>query len=204
MDAQLKELIETIKTEGVETAEARAQEIVDAAQKRADDIVHAAKQEADEIRKHAQDEARKSRRSGEAALRQAARDLILSVQNRLLKIFEHVVVENVDKAYTDSVLSEAIVALVKSFAEKGETSLEVLVSEKSAAAIESAMRKEFTDQLRTGVQISGSAAVKSGFRVSEENGSVYYDFTAEGVAEALSVHLTPRLQEIIRNADLTE
>ncbi|TVQ25260.1 MAG: V-type ATP synthase subunit E [Spirochaetaceae bacterium] len=204
MDAQLKELIETIKTEGVETAEARAQEIVDAAQKRADDIVHAAKQEADEIRKHAQDEARKSQRSGEAALKQAARDLILSVRNRLLKIFEHVVVDNVDHAYTESVLSEAIVASVKSFAEKGETTLDILVSEKSVAAIESAMRKELTERLKTGVQISGSASVKNGFRVSEENGSVYYDFTAEGVAEALSAHLTPRLQTIIQNADLTE
>ncbi|MFP4509258.1 MAG: V-type ATP synthase subunit E [Spirochaetota bacterium] len=204
MDAQLKELIETIKSEGVETAEARAQEIVNAAQKRADDIVHAAKQEADEIRKHAQDEARKARRSGEAALEQAARDLILSVRNRLVQILENVVVESVDEAYNESVLAHAIVEAVKGFVSSGHTSIEVIVPEQSLNAIDSAMRKELTDEIKKGVNISGSAAIHSGFRVSQQDGAIFYDFTSAGVAEALSTHLTSRLQSIVRNADKTE
>ncbi len=204
MDAQIKELIETIKSEGVETAEARAQEIIDAAQKRADDIVHAAKQEADEIRKHAQEEARKAKRSGEAALEQGARDLILSVRNRLVTILESVVVDKVDAAYTESVLSEAIVAAVKNFAGDGSDPIEVVVPEKSLQAIESATMKDLGDAIRNGANIVGSGTVKSGFRVSEQNGAVYYDFTASGLAEALSEHLTARLQTIVRNAGKTE
>lgn len=204
MDAQLKELIETIKSEGVETAEARAQEIVDAAQKRADDIVHAAKQEADEIRKHAQEEARKAQRSGEAALEQAARDLILSVRNRLVHILEDVVVESVDSAYSESVLANAIVEAVKGFVSSGQTSVEVVVPEQSVDAIDSAMRKDLTDEMKKGVNISGSSAVQSGFRVSQKDGAIFYDFTSAGVAEALSTHLTSRLQTIVRNADKTE
>lgn len=200
MDAQLKELIETIKSEGVESAEARAQEIIDQAQSRADDIVKTAQQEAESIRRKAESDAEKARRSGEAALKQSARDLLLNVENRVTALFKRVMEREVAGQYKPEVVAEAITAVVKSWSEKEAGSLEVAVSESSLKEIEAALKSKLGDELKKGVTLTPSARVNSGFRVTEEQGSAYYDFTAEGIAEVLSDYVSPRLAAIIREA----
>lgn len=205
MDAQLKELIETIKSEGVESAEARAQEIIDQAQSRADEIVKAAQQEAENTRKQAQTDAEKTRQSGEAALRQSARDLVLNVENRVTTLFGRIIEREVAGQYTPEVIAEAITALVKGWAETGGTTdIQVALPEKSVKAVEESLRSKLGEELRKGVSLVPSGHVTSGFRVFEQSGSAYYDFTAEGVAEALSEYVSPRLAEIIREAAKAE
>ncbi|MFP4642964.1 MAG: V-type ATP synthase subunit E [Spirochaetales bacterium] len=200
MDAQLKELIETIKSEGVESAEARAQEIIDQAQSRAEDIVKAAQQEAETTRKQAQSDAEKARQSGEAALKQAARDLVLNVENRITTLFHRVIEREVAGQYKPETVAEAIAAVVKAWAEQGITDLEVALPEKQMNAVEETLRSALGAELRKGVSLVPSSRVSSGFRVTEQNGNAYYDFTAEGVAEALSEHVSPKLASIIREA----
>ncbi len=204
MDAQLKELIETIKSEGVESAEARAQEIIDQAQSRADDIVKAAQQEAETLRKQAQSDAEKARQSGEAALRQSARDLVLNVENRVTTLFQRVIEREVAGQYKPEVIAEAIAAVVRAWAEKGTTDLQIALPEKDVQAVEESLRSALGSELKKGVSLVPSGRVNSGFRVTEENGGVYYDFTAEGVAEALSEHVSPRLSSLIREAAKSE
>lgn len=205
MDAQLKELIETIKSEGVESAEARAQEIIDQAQGRADEIVKAAQQEAEGIRKQAQTDAEKSRQSGEAALRQSARDLVLNVENRVSTLFRRIIEREVAGQYKPEVIAEAITALVKSWAENdGGGGIQVALPEESVKAVEESLRSKLGEELRKGVSLVPSGHVTSGFRVFEEGGSVYYDFTSEGIAEALSEYVSPRLADIIREAAKAE
>ena len=204
MDAQLKELIETIKSEGVESAEARAQEIIDQAQNRADDIVKAAQQEAETLRKQAQSDAEKARQSGEAALKQSARDLVLNVENRVTTLFRRVIEREVAGQYKPEVIAEAIAAVVKAWAEKGTTDLQVALPEKELKAVEESLRSALGAELIKGVSLVPSGRVSNGFRVTEQGGSAYYDFTAEGVAEALSEHVSPRLAALIREAAKAE
>jgi V/A-type H+-transporting ATPase subunit E len=42
--------------------------------------------------------------------------------------------------------------------------------------------------------------VTGGFRIATQDGGVYYDFTVDAVADALSAYVTPRLAETIREA----
>lgn len=200
MDAQLKELIETIKSEGIESAEARAQEIIDQAQSQADDIVKAARHEAEEIRKQAEADAQKAKQSGEAALRQSARDLVLNMENRVTKLFRKLIEQEVAGQYSAELVAEAIVAVVKGWAEKGEASLQIALPEEQLSRVEESLRGKLGDELRSGVSLVPSGRVTSGFRVIEQDGAAYYDFTAEGVAEALSEYVSPRLAGIIREA----
>jgi V/A-type H+-transporting ATPase subunit E len=40
--------------------------------------------------------------------------------------------------------------------------------------------------------------VQAGFRISTKDGSAYYDFSDEGIAEMLSAFVSPRLAELLQ------
>ena len=75
MEVQLQELIEQIKKEGVETAEAEARAIVDAAKADAEKIIAEAKSQADKILNDAKTETERMTKSSEDAIRQSGRNL---------------------------------------------------------------------------------------------------------------------------------
>ena len=83
MTEELQSLLDRIRTEGVERAEAEAEGIVGEAQERARDIVAEAEAEADELRRQAEADAEASRERGERALDQAGRDFLLTLQKRI-------------------------------------------------------------------------------------------------------------------------
>ncbi len=42
---------------------------------------------------------------------------------------------------------------------------------------------------------------EGGFRISVQDGRVYYDYSAEAVTELLSVYLTPKLISLMKEAE---
>ena len=56
-------------------------------------------------------------------------------------------------------------------------------------------------QLEQSVTIRASHAVASGFRFELKEGSVYYDFTDETIADALKAFINPSLQAILNGKD---
>ena len=73
MEIQLQELIDQIKQNGVEVAEAEAKRIVDAANAEAERIISGAQNKADKILEDAKTENERMLRSSEEAIRQAGR-----------------------------------------------------------------------------------------------------------------------------------
>ena len=200
MDAQLNEIIQTIKNEGVANAEREAGEIKKKAEEEADQTIRDAEKRASEIVENARAEAQKLEASGKEALKQAGRDLILNLQNRITQLFDTVVKQSVREGYSAESVSEAIVALVKAWPEKQTTDLTVLLPEDKRDEIESGLRSRLAEELKGGLEIKPVHGIDSGFRIAEKDGSVYYDFTATGIADVLSAYLNPRLQEAIKQA----
>ena len=200
MDAQLNEIIETIKNEGVANAEREAGEIKKKAEEEAEQTVKDAEKRAQQIVDDAKAEAQKLEASGKEALTQAGRDLILNLQNRITHLFDAVVKQSVKEGYSTEAVTEAIVALVKSWPEKQTTDLQVLLPEAQREKLESGLRSKLSQELSRGVEIKPVHGVDAGFRIATEGGSVYYDFSADGIAEVLSAYLNPRLQEVIKQA----
>ncbi len=200
MDAQLKELIDTIKTEGIETAEAKADEIVQGAEKRAQEITQDAEKRAEETVRKAEAEARKREEAARAAVQQAGRDLLLAVRNRLISILRNLVEEETKSRFEGKVLEEAIVGLVSNWSPEKGSDITVLLPQKQYEKLEKNLRSRLAEELKSGANIAPSERVDSGFRITEQEGTVHYDFTADAIAEALAQFLSPRLAETVREA----
>ena len=85
MEIQLQELIDQIKKEGVDAAEAEAEAILNAAKAQAENIVKDAQAKADKILSDAKIENERMVKSGEDAIRQAGRNLLISFKDSVTR-----------------------------------------------------------------------------------------------------------------------
>jgi len=195
MDVQLKELLEKINKDGVQTAEQKASEIVSAAESKAAGIIDSAKKEAEKIVAGAKVDAARAEAGGKAAIAQAGRDLVLKTKSELELLFNTIVGSEVKEAMSGKVLEEAVVSIVKGWADKGEYTVQL--SDKDFKALEKGLTSKLASELKKGTEIKPFSGVESGFRLTEKDGGSYFNFTAEAVAANLSELLNPNLSEIV-------
>ena len=199
MDVQLKELIERIKSEGIENAEQEADRIIQEAQERAKKIVSDAESEADKIRSKAEEDASRREETGRASLKHAGRDLMLSVQKRLQELFDKIIYQETSEVMKGNLLEKSVAQVVENWG-SDVTDLTVLVSEEELERVEKGLKKKLSAKLAEGIEIKPLPKSEAGFQVSMKDGSAYYNFTAEGIAELLSQFLNPRLAETLKEA----
>ncbi len=199
MDVQLKELIERIKSEGIENAEQEADRIIQEAQERAKKIVSDAEAEADKIRSKAEEDASRREETGRASLKHAGRDLMLSVQKRLQELFDKIIYQETSEVMKGNLLEKSVAQVVENWG-SDVTDLTVLVSEEELERVEKGLKKKLSAKLAEGIEIKPLPKSEAGFQVSMKDGSAYYNFTAEGIAELLSQFLNPRLAETLKEA----
>jgi V/A-type H+/Na+-transporting ATPase subunit E len=200
MDLQLKELLETIKKEGVDAADVQAAAIIIEAESKAKTIIEKAEQSAAWIIENSRSQAQQFERTSKDALVQAGRDLLLSLEKRITVVFDDLMAAGVKEAFSGKVLEEAIVEIVRSWGGGRADALEALLSKEDVERIEQVCMGGLADLLKRGLVLKPVPRIDAGFRIGEKDGSVYYDFTADGLAKILSEYLNPRLGEIIRKA----
>ena len=157
MAEELQSLIEKINRDGVEKANAEAERIIAAAKEKAAEIVKAAKDEADRYEAAAKDEAQASAARAEETLRQAARDVVISVEGAVQRLLERLLSADVDAALADPATAAAIAGdAIREMSSGGE----VLAGPKIVAAVRSqlAAKPEFT--------VVMDETLDSGFRVN--------------------------------------
>ncbi len=199
MDVQLKELIDRIKSEGIESAEQQAQKIVNEAESKAKKIVSDAETEADKIRQKAEEDAQRREQTGRESLKQAGRDLMISLEKDLQKLFDTVIYKESAEALKGELLQNFVKQLINHWNED-VTDIQVLIAEEELKKIEKGLRDELSAQLSKGMELKPLKNVEAGFQVAYKDGSAYYNFTAEGVAEIVSEFLNPKLAEILKEA----
>ncbi len=204
MDIQLKELIETIKKDGIASAEATAAQIIAEAERQAKGIREKAQQEAERFIQEAKREIARTEQASRDALVQAGRDLLLGLERRIVRLFEGVIKTATQEALEGEGLVQILAALLSAWVEKNDSNIEVLLSPKDYQKLEKGLQARLAKELKKGVVIKPSPAVEAGFRIGEKDGSSYYDFTVEGLAEILSATLSPRLAEILKQASKVE
>ncbi|MDR1894674.1 MAG: V-type ATP synthase subunit E [Spirochaetales bacterium] len=200
MDVQLKELIETIKAEGIKEADAKAQEILSSAEARSRELLEAAKGEGERIVASARSEAARLGEAGREALKQAGRDLILKLEARIKSFFDVLLQSETAQAYSTQVLENAILSLVSSFRPQDLEGKVIELSPGDFAKLESALRSRLGDQLKSGLEIKPFSGIDAGFRIGEKDGAAYYNFTHQGLAEMLSQLLNPQLSALLKEA----
>ena len=173
MEIQLQELIEQIKKDGVDAAEAKAADILAAAKAEAEKIVADAKAQADRMIADAKNENAKTVKSGEDAIRQAGRNLLISFRESVTRELKAIVSDNVNAVYS----SDAF------------------------AKLEEAVLAELKAKMLGGVTLKANDNFDGGFRIAVNNGAVYYDYSAEAVTDMLSNYLSPRVIALLKEAE---
>ena len=200
MDIQVQELIDKIKKDGIETASEEAARIKREAEAEARQIVEAAKKEADGIIARGKQDAERSEKAGIAALQQASRNLVLAFKDEIQSLLDKLIEAHVNTSYGEDTLKAALPELLKSWAAKGGDSLALILPEGELSKLQGFFSQKLTGELWKGVELKSSRKLNAGFRISNKDGSVYYDFSAESVAGLLAAYLTPRLAEILKTS----
>jgi V/A-type H+-transporting ATPase subunit E len=198
MEIQLQELIDKIKKDGIEAASEEAAKLKREAEQEAAKIVAAARKEADDIVSKGKADAERSEKAGKAALEQASRNLVLAFKGEIEVLLEKIVSQSVSSAYGPDTLKAILPELFKAWVSKGSTaSLDLLLSVESLEKLKSWAGGALSAELKKGVELKSDRNLGKGFRIANKDGSAYYDFSAESVAELLSAYLNPHLAEIL-------
>ena len=198
MAEELQPLLEQIRKEGVEKAEAQAAEIIAQAKARAAQTVREAETKAKELVIKAQADAAIYTERSTATLEQAARDLLITVGQGIGNIIADIIAESVDSALKTDVLEQMMIKMAQSCAENhGETRIELLVSKNDQDELVKFFAQKYREKMIHGIELHVDNEILKGFRVSFADDHVYLDFTSEAIAGALAAFLRPKLAEIV-------
>jgi len=195
MDVKLENLIEKIKSDGVEQAKQMADEILRKAKEESDSILEDSRKNARKIIENAQKEAAVFEEKSKLAIQRAARDTELLVKEKLTDLFNRVFKKEVSKALAPEFLQKLIFQMVGKWDHKTQT--EIVLNEEDKSTLETLLFSSLKKELRDTISIKVSDNVSSGFRIRLENEHLYYDFSDESIADILKSFLNPRLKEIM-------
>jgi len=197
MEVEIKGIIDKIKTEGVEEAEKKTSEMIGLAAEKAKTMIMTAEKERENILNQAEEEARRIRETGRAAVKQASRDVLLSLRDDIVKLFDGIIKNDVQEQFSPDILKKAISDIVESFCAGGKTELEIILNEKDKNSIKQYFTAKLKDKMTKGVTIKTSPNIEKGFRVGEKGKNSYYDFTDDAIAEAFNAFLNPNIVKML-------
>lgn len=198
MDVQLKELLDRIKTDGVQTAEQEAAKVIKAAQDKAAALIKDAEDKAAAVKKNAEAEVARLEKASRDALKQAGRDLLLSLEKRITNLFKAVLEGTTAEALTPAVLEKIITTVAGSW--KADGAVEIQLSSKDMRDLEAGLRTKLAKVFKDGVEIVPNPKLTKGFRIGGKSGASYFSFTAEELADILAASLNPGLAEVLKDA----
>ena len=201
MAEELQHLIERIRKEGVESGEKAAESLVAEAKQKAAKIVADAQKQAKDLVAKAETDSAAFAERGQATLRQAARDLLISVNKAIGKVVGGIVEAKVGAALTPDLMAQMLLKLAEAYAKDGGAGgMVAMLGEADAAAVKAAFAKEYQNKLAAGIQIESDREIFQGFRAGAKDGQVFHDFTKEAIAESLANFLRPELAQIVKKA----
>lgn len=200
MDVQVQELIDKIKRDGIESASSQTQRMLDEAKAEAERIVQAARKEADAIVSKGKADAERFQKAAEASLEQSSRNLVLAFRSEIDKLLQTIIGAKVEASLDEAALKGVVADLVKNWADKGGESVDLLLSGENLKKLEGYFREKLASELKKGLELKSDRSLGAGFRIAARDGSAYYDFSAQAVAEQLSAYLNPRLAQLLNSA----
>ena len=202
MEIQLQELIDQIKKDGVEAAESQSEAIINSAKAEAEKIVADAQAQADKILAAAKAENEKMVKSGEDAIRQAGRNLLISFRESVARELTAIVGENVSAVYSSDAFAQLIINAVQEWASKSDAEdISVILNSNDLNALEETLLAALKEKMLTGVTLRANDNFDGGFRIAVNNGTAYYDYSAEAVVEMLSNYLSPKVTALLKEVE---
>lgn len=199
MADELQALLDKITEQELQKADEEKARILSQAKEEADYTVKKAKEEASSIVENSKREAAILQQKGEEALRQASRDVLLSLRSELEKrvkqAAETLLNANMKPATIADIVAKLIVNFIK--ADGSSDDIQVLLNPDDIAAVEEALKVSLADNLRANCALAPSHSVSGGFKLVFKESGVMYDFTDKALAETVAAGLGGKLASVI-------
>ncbi len=192
----LQYLMDRIQKEAVDKANSESAAILAKAKRDAAEIIKNAETEAATLLEKADKDATVYTERSTRALKQAARDLLLSVGKNLQEMILNLLSLQVEKSLDESTVKEMLLSLAKGYT----AHVEVDFNEADVQKLTSFVTGELAKQLSNGVDVASDKGIKYGFRVKLDGGKVTHEFTEKAMADALSTLLRPQLAKVVNAA----
>lgn len=197
MEVKLEDLIEKIRKDGIEETKKASEEMIKNAKEEASKIINNARDKATKLMEEAKQETTQFKKNAEAALNRAGRDLILSLREQLIGLFDNILKCQLSEVLTPEFLKELIVKIVDNWSPDKGLSLEVLVSAQDKQRLEELLFSHFREAAKDTIVIKTSNNIDKGFRIGIKGEDVHYDFSDEGILESLKEFLNPAISRVL-------
>lgn len=198
MELQVQELLDRIKSEGVDEARTRAAHIIAEAEGKAKDIRLEADKYASELEKGAQTRIEAMEKASRLALLQASRDTILAMRQKVQGFMREAILASTSEVLDSAFIAKILPELLASMAKGVEGGLSVLVSPKVLSSMDGAVANRLSQELGRGVEFKPFAGIDAGFRIAVEGSAAQYDFSAASIADILASRVNERLAECVK------
>lgn len=199
MVEQIQELIDKIKTEGVQSAQDHARQIEDDAQAKAGAIITRAEETAQVLKTEAQEEVKRTQEAVQRALEQAARDMLLSLRRQIEAALQKIIAQEVSAALPPEQLAAILSDVIKNTV-KGEGKAEVVLSEKDFKKLKDTVLAKLTKEIKGEIVFKSADDIGGGFTISYDAGKSSYDFTDENLAQYLGSFLNTQVATILKDS----
>ena len=199
MADELQALLNKIDEEGLKKTEAKRASLLSEAQKEADAIIEEGRQQAAKIVSEARREAQLLEQNSEQALRQAARNVLLSLRAEL----EKRVGQAAENLLHDSLSAKDLAGIVSNLCNSyltgqgDQADLEVLLNSEQFTELESLLKASLAADLQKHCSFAPGKNLSGGFKLVFKGQDVLYDFSDKALAEAIAAHLSPKIAGIL-------
>lgn len=200
MAEELQSLLEKINEEGVKKADKAKDEIIAKAKKEAADIVAKAKSKSEDIIKKSEEDAKSNETRAANSIRQASRDILLSMKEELNNRLESVIKKCVGESMTPEFMGKIILEMEKSFLSKGidaDNGMEILLSKKDLDSMQTLFQGSLGKDFKTTPEISLGHDFTAGVKVGFKGNDLFFDFSDDALSEIICAYVGPRLANII-------
>jgi V/A-type H+-transporting ATPase subunit E len=197
MAEEIRDLIEKIHQEGIKAAEEKSQQIEEEARRNAEAILARARQDAEEMVVSAKARVQREEEKGKALLTQAGRDLLLSLRIEINAMLGRILVSEVGESLTPETISGLILELVREYGREDTHPVTVELNTHTREILERHFLQKLEEETKRSIVLRPSDEITGGFTISFDSGRSRFDFTDRALAEYLSTHLKPRLNQIL-------
>lgn len=195
MEQQIQDLIASIKKDGIEEAEKQSKKIIEDAKAQAASIIKKAESDRDELIALAKKDIELERSSSEAAIKQAARDVSLSLKKSIEKEFSNILNSALEESLHGEVLVKVLEGVIK--AEGQNKDVYCYLSKDDFASLEGTLASKFKKEVEAGLEFKTSQSISSGLRIALKDGSAYIDLGPEECSALLFPYVSSSLKEIL-------
>jgi V/A-type H+-transporting ATPase subunit E len=199
MAQEIKDLIAKIQQEGIQAAEEKAAQIKAQADSDSAKIIAEAKIEAQKIIEQAKSQAKSQKDSTQAALKQAGRDLLISLRQEIIAMLERLIKSDLRQALPAKELSVIIGSLIKNAPLSLGSQIIVSLNKQDKDKLEQGLLKELIETTKKQIVLKAQDAIDSGFIISFDAGKSIFDFSGQALSDYISGSLRPELSKILKS-----